>query len=71
VSTEADNERWRGGVDQKLDELMRGQHELNAKFDKYVSHPEFRPVRNIVYGLVAGILLSVLTAVLATVVSGG
>jgi hypothetical protein len=36
--------------------------------DQYVSQSDFRPVRTIVYGMVAVMLMAVLTAILAKVV---
>jgi len=44
--------------------------EIGDKLDnKYVTHEEFAPYKNIMYGLVSVILLSVLGAVLNVVIS--
>lgn len=43
----------------------------NTYLTKETFEAEFKPVRNVIYGLVGAILLAVIAAVLALVVKGG
>lgn len=62
------------GLMARLDERTRNMqidlHELSDKFDEYVTHVEFTPVKLIAFGLAGLILCSVIAAVIATVLGG-
>lgn len=56
-------------IDERTIQLIKDMNELkeNQKLN-YVTHTEFNPIKNIVYGMVGTILLSVLVAIIALVV---
>lgn len=56
-------------IDERTIQLVKELHELkdNQRLN-YVTHTEFNPIKNIVYGMVGTILLSALAAILALVV---
>jgi hypothetical protein len=62
----------RGELGRLREELERLREEIkelrNESVDSFVRHEDFRPVRNLVYGLVAVIMLAVITAIVGLVV---
>jgi hypothetical protein len=63
-------------IKRDVEEVKGDVKDLNAKVEKYyltikMFESEFRPVRNIIYGMVGLILTLVLTAVVYLVLKGG
>jgi hypothetical protein len=63
-------------IKRDVEEVKGDVKDLNAKVEKYyltikMFEAEFRPVRNIIYGMVGLILTLVLTAVVYLVMKGG
>ena len=54
-------------LDERVQSVQRELHTLTGKFNEYVTHTEFTPVRLLVYGLAGLLLSSVVAAVIATV----
>jgi hypothetical protein len=54
-------------LDERVQSMQKDLHVLTGKFNEYVTHIEFTPVKMIAFGLAALILCSVLAAVVATV----
>ena len=56
----------------RLDERVKGiqsdLHLLTGKFNEYVTHVEFTPVKMIAFGLAALILSAVIAAIVASVI---
>ena len=56
----------------RLDERVKGiqydLHSLTGKFNDYVTHVEFTPVKMIAFGLAALILSAVIAALVASVI---
>lgn len=69
-----DGEQDRTGLLSRLDERTRNMqkdlHELAQRFEDYVTHVEFTPVKLIAFGLAGLILSAVIAAVIATVIGG-
>jgi hypothetical protein len=63
-------------IKKDVEEVKGDVKELNVKVEKYYLtikqfEAEFKPVRNIIYGMVGLILTLVLTAILYLVIKGG
>jgi ABC-type phosphate transport system permease subunit len=62
-------EREQTGIEVKLEFIIKELDEIKLKLEKnYVTAEEFKPVKTIVYGMVALILTSVVVALIALVV---
>lgn len=58
-----------GKMAAKIEHLEEGQKEIKAMLEKgYVTQEEFKPIKAIVYGMVAAVCLSVLGALIALVI---
>ena len=55
-------------LDERLKNVQSELHSLRERFDQYVLHVEFKPVKLLAFGMAALILTSVLAAIVATVV---
>ena len=56
-------------LDEKMTHVESKVDEINSKLDhKYVTREEFKPVKQVVFGLVSVILLSVVGAVVALII---
>lgn len=55
-------------VDERTKGLVASVSKLEEKFDEYVTHHEFTPIRLIVFGFAGLILTSVIAAIVASVV---
>lgn len=72
MTEDSDLHKMLGKIDADLDHLQEEVSRINKKLDEsYVTHAEFIPVRNLVYGLVGLILTSVFGTLMALVVKGG
>ena len=54
-------------LDERVKSMQVELHSLTAKFEQYVSHVEFGPVKLIAFGLAGLILSAVIAAVVASV----
>ena len=54
-------------LDERVQAMQKELHTLTARFNEYVTHVEFTPVKAIAFGLAGLILCSVIAAVVATV----
>jgi hypothetical protein len=54
-------------LDERMQSVQKELHTLTGKFNEYVTHVEFTPVKLIAFGLAALTLSSVLAAVVASV----
>lgn len=60
--------REQSGVEVKLEFIIKELDEIKAKLEhNYVSQEAFKPVRNLVYGMVGLILTSVVGALIALI----
>jgi hypothetical protein len=60
--------REQTGIEVKLEFIIKELDEIKLKLEKnYVTAEEFKPVKTIVYGMVALILTGVVTALIALV----
>jgi hypothetical protein len=55
-------------LEERTQSIQRELHMLTGKFNEYVLHIEFAPVRWLVFGLAGLILSAVIAAVVATVI---
>jgi len=55
-------------LDERVQAMQKELHSLTGKFNEYVTHIEFTPVKLIAFGLAGLTLSSVLAAVVATVI---
>jgi hypothetical protein len=55
-------------AEQRLDGHDKDEEALGKKFEKYVTHTEFLPVKLLVYGFAAAMLMGVIAALLRTVI---
>ena len=55
-------------LDERMKSVQAEVHALTVKFESYVTHVEFTPVKLIAFGLAALILSSVIAAVVASVI---
>ena len=61
--------RQQTGVEVKLEFIIKELDEIKAKLEKnYVSQEEFKPVRNLVYGMVTIILTAVIGSLIALII---
>jgi len=61
--------RQQSGVEVKLEFIIKELDEIKAKLEKnYVSQEEFKPVRNLVYGMVTIILTAVIGSLIALII---
>jgi len=61
--------RQQTGVEVKLEFIIKELDEIKAKLEKnYVSQEEFKPVRNLAYGLVTIILTAVIGSLIALII---
>ena len=66
----AEERREPSGIEVKLEFILKELDEIKAKLENnYVTEEAFRPVRNIVYGMVALILTSVAGSLIALIIS--
>lgn len=62
--------RTQTGVEVKLDFIIKEIDEIKMKLEKhYVSQDEFKPVKTIVYGMVAIILTAVVVALITLIIN--
>ena len=54
-------------LDERIQSMQKDLHILSSRFEQYVTHVEFTPVKLIAFGLAALILSSVIAAVVASV----
>jgi hypothetical protein len=54
-------------LDERVKSMQVELHSLTAKFEQYVTHVEFGPVKLIAFGLAGLILSAVIAAVVASV----
>lgn len=60
--------REKSGIEVKIDYIIDRVKDIEDKLERhYVSQDEFKPVRSIVYGMVALMLTAVVTAMVAMV----
>ena len=55
-------------LDERVKSMQTELHSLTAKFEQYVTHIEFGPVKLIAFGLAGLILSAVIAAVVASVI---
>lgn len=61
--------RQQTGVEVKLEFIIKELDEIKAKLEKnYVSQEEFKPVRNLAYGMVTVILTTVIGSLIALII---
>lgn len=61
--------RQQTGVEVKLEFIIKELDEIKAKLEKnYVSQEEFKPVRNLAYGMVTVILTAVIGSLIALII---
>ena len=64
------SEREPTGLEVKIDYIIDRVKDIEQKLEmKYVSQDEFKPVKTIVFGMVAIILTSVVVALIALIIS--
>jgi len=55
-------------MDERLQNVQSEIHTLRERFDDYVLHVEFKPVKLIAFGMAGLILCSVIAAIVASVI---
>ena len=64
-----EGKREQTGIEVKLEFIIKELDEIKAKLEKnYVTSEEFKPVKTIVYGMVALVLTTVVGGIVALVV---
>lgn len=61
--------RAQSGIEVKLEFIIKELDEIKLKLERnYVSQEEFKPVKNLVYGIVSIILTAVIVAFVALII---